>query len=245
VLLNNLAAISTARGDYSGAQDLFHEALILARSMNDRKGIRLLDQNIGEIKFYLGDYESSMSSLQDAVLTAEELGDRRAMGTAHGKLGLTTCLRNLPEEARPHLEKAVEFSVEAGDMTSAHEFMFFLARVYLDLEDRNRLEDVLQRMKAVPERLVQLDNRWYTQTAVMLYESYLGNRDEALAMAVGITETFPNTEAEALARITMFELTGRASEVEKAVRVYRRLHDSQPMAYYLERIGYLEALLAV
>lgn len=245
VLLNNLAAISTARGDYSGAQDLFQEALILARSMNDRKGIRLLNQNIGEIKFYLGDYESSMSFLRSAVLTAEELGDRRAMGTAHGKLGLTTCLRNLPEEARPHLEKAVEFSVEAGDMTSAHEFMFFLARVYLDLEDPDRLRETIQRMKAVPERLVQLDNRWYTQTAVMLFESYMGNRDEAEAMAAGIAETFPDTEGEALARITMFRSTGRASEVEEAVRVYRKLHDSQPMAYYLERIGYLEGLLAV
>ncbi len=41
VLMNNIAAIHSARGEFAEALEMFTGALNLARSMNDRKGLRL------------------------------------------------------------------------------------------------------------------------------------------------------------------------------------------------------------
>ncbi len=93
VLMNNIAAIHSARGEFAEALEMFTGALNLARSMNDRKGLRLLNQSIGEIMSFLGDYEASGESFARAVETAEELGDERGLGTALGKTGLMLMMK--------------------------------------------------------------------------------------------------------------------------------------------------------
>ncbi|MBN2587478.1 MAG: tetratricopeptide repeat protein [Candidatus Fermentibacteraceae bacterium] len=239
VLLNNLAAISTARGEYGRALEIFEEALALAGSMNDRKGIRLLSQNIGEIKFYLGDYSGSVAFLEEAVRTAAALGDTRALGSARGKLGLTTFLRGEAEAAVTPLREAIGSSTQAGDLGSALEFMYYLARAYDRLGMPDEVRRVLDMMLAVPDDQVLLENVWYRPVIRMIAEKNTCSDEKVLALAEKIIDSFPDTEGEAIARLIIFDITGRPEERRGALGVYQRLYDRSPMVYYRDMIGSL------
>ncbi len=239
VLLNNLAAISTARGEYSKAIEIFRDALVLARSMNDRKGIRLLSQNIGEIHFYLGEYEASETAFNEAVQTALDLGDDRGIGNAMGKTGMMLFYNGELDRAGEMLKGGIKHSTKAGNIKNAHDYMYFLARIYIEHGDEEELLDILKRMKSTPEKQVSSLSRWYTSVIATFTENVCGNSEKTLELAKDITMRFPDTEGEAIARCIMFRLTGAEEQRKRALQVYQALYKDSPMAFYRDLIDSL------
>lgn len=236
VLLNNLASISVARGDHSGAMAVYMEALELARSMNDRKGMRLLYQNIGETLFFLGDDDASERRFRQARELAEVLGDHRAMGSASGKRGITILLSGDPERALEHLKEGAGLSMNAGDVYYGYEFLFYLARAYYELGRRDELAGVLERMHSVEEKRIPANYRWYAPVAAMLAAAASGSENEMLRRSLEVIRTFGGTEGEALARSILFRLTDDERERARALKVYEELYAANPIAYYSRMI---------
>lgn len=240
VMLNNLAAISTARGEYDEAGELYEKALTLARSLNDRKGLRLLNQNIGEIKSYMGDYSGSEGYFRRAIEIAEELGDRGALGTAHGKMGSMLFMSGDLERADEHLAEGIEHTTEAGNLKSAHEFIYLLARVCNRRGRLDAMKDLLRRIKSLPDDRISPFNRWFGPMVETWIEKAMGNDERAMELADGIVEDFPGTEGEAMALLARFDITGNDEDRKRAIAVYRDLLAKTPMDLYRQMIESLE-----
>lgn len=236
VMLNNLAAISTARGEYDEAGKLFEKALTLARSLNDRKGLRLLNQNIGEIKSYMGDYSGSEGYFRRAIEMAEELGDRGALGTAHGKMGSMLFMSGDLERAHEHLAEGIEHTTEAGDLKSAHEFIYLQARVCNRQGRTDAMKDLLRRIESLPDERVSPFNRWFGPMVEAWIEKAEGNHERAMQLAEGIAENFPGTEGEALALLVRYDITGNDDDRKRVIAVYRDLLARAPMDLYRQMI---------
>jgi class 3 adenylate cyclase/tetratricopeptide (TPR) repeat protein len=243
VMLNNLAAISTARGDYTGALAIFREALVLARSMNDRKGIRLLSQNIGEILFYLGEYDASETAFSEAIKTALDLDDKRGLGNASGKRGIMLFYRGDIDRAAESLKEGVRYSVEAENMSTAHECMYFLARILAERACEREVLELLEEMRKIPENRISQASGWYTTAIEAFTEKSCGNFAKVLTLTDDIIAMFPESEGEALARSIIFDITGAEEERNRAVNIYRDLYRKSPMAHYNDLIDSLESPL--
>lgn len=240
VMLNNLAAISTARGKYDAARELYEKALTLARDLNDRKGLRLLNQNIGEIKSYMGDYSGSEGYFQRAIEMAEELGDSGALGSAHGKMGSMLFMSGDFERAEEHLAEGINHSTEAGDLKSAHEFIYLLARVCNRKGRLDTMIELLRRIESLPDERISPFNRWFGPMVETWIEKAEGNNERAMQLAEGIAENFPGTEGKALALHVMFDITGNDDHRKRAIAVYRDLFAVTPMDLYRQMIESLE-----
>lgn len=236
VLLNNLASIQAARGDFGRALEIYGEALALARSMNDRKGMRLLNQNMAEILFFLGEDDEAEAGFVEAGRIAEDLKDDRGIGSASGKLGITVLLRGQAQRSLEHLEKGVEFSIRAGDTAYASEFLFYLARARLRLGMTGGLDEVLRRIEGLPQDRVPPDQRWYAPVVGMLASFSCGSDAGAMGAALSIVRDFQGTEGEAFARLVMHGMTGDGRELARAREIYGELHESNPISYYRRRI---------
>ncbi len=240
VMLNNLAAISTARGEYDKARELYEKALTLARSLNDRKGLRLLNQNIGEVKSYMGDYSGSEGYFRSAIQMAEELGDSGALGSAHGKTGAMLFMSGDLERAEEHLAEGIERTTEAGDLKSAHEFIYLLARLCNRKGRLDTMIELLRRMKSLPDNRISPFNRWFAPMVETWIEKAMGNDERAMELAEGIVEDFPGTEGEAMALLARFDITGNDDDRKRASAVYRDLFAGSPMEFYRQKIESLE-----
>ncbi|OPL17564.1 MAG: hypothetical protein AVO35_09010 [Candidatus Aegiribacteria sp. MLS_C] len=236
VLLNNLAAISAARGDFRKALDIYIEGLPLARSMNDRKGMRLLNQNIAEIMFFLGEYDEAEEGFLKAGKIAEEIGDERGMGSSSGKLGITALLRGHPERSLKHLHDGVEFSIRAGDTAYAHEFMFYLARALFRLGMMDELKETFDMMQELPAERIPGEQQWYTPVAGIMAACSSGFDSGVLGDALSIIRDFQGTEGEAIARLFLHRITGDGRELSRAGEIYMQLHRRNPISYYHLRI---------
>ncbi len=239
VLMNNLAAIHSARGEFTQAWKMFTGALNLARSMNDRKGMRLLNQSIGEIKSFLGDYEGSGEYFARAVETAEELGDVRGLGTALGKTGLMLMMKGDTRRAVDRLREAVRFSSRADDLQSVWEYEFSLARILRDRGDPAPLAELAEHMGTIPGERVAPVGLWQLPVVRMWVEEASGNHHRALETARDIIREFPGTEGEALAWLTLHEATGDRGDREMALKAYKAVYEANPIAYYREIIDSL------
>ena len=239
VLMNNIAAIHSARGEFTQALEMYEEALNLAQRMNDRKGMRLLNQSIGEIRSFLGDYTGSEQYLAKAVEIAEELGDERALGSALGKTGQMLMMKGDNSRALERLREAVRFSTNAGDLQNAWEFMFAMASVIRCSDNAAGLPEIAESMEDIPESRVDTMNLWRLPIVRMWVEKASGNPERALEIAEDTVKRFPGTEGEALAWLTCFEITGNHTHRENSLRAYTAVHADNPIAFYREIIDSL------
>ena len=235
VLLNNLAAISTVRGNYGKALEIYKKALLQALEMKDRKGIRLINQNIGEILAYMGRYSRAEEALDRAIETAEELQDQKALGAALGKRGIMLFFKGSMQESAESLKRAVPCSLNAGDWRNAGEFACFLAGAYHSLGSRKELCELAEKLEGIPAQHRKHCVPWHLP-AVRLYAADLnGNLHKVMEIADAITEKYPGTEGEAVARRVRMKYLDDSEKAEERARirsVYRQLNEENPVDYY-------------
>ena len=203
--------------------------------MNDRKGIRLINQNIGEILTYMGQYRRAEEAFARAIETAEDLKDEKALGTALGKRGIMFFFRGYLQKAANSLNCALSHSIKARSWNNACEFAFFLARVHHERESAEEIREIVNTLEAIPRDQRSHFIPWHLP-AVNLYIADLnGERDEVLRLSNEIAEDNPGTEGEAVARtvrMKYLEPSKKAEEIGRIRSVYSQLYEDNPVDYY-------------
>jgi tetratricopeptide (TPR) repeat protein len=115
MILANLAVLSTCRGRYSEARDLFRDALLRARAGKDRKLVSVTLRNLGVAQQTLGEYEPAEVSFTEAVAVARTLGDPRLLAAGLGALGGLRYLKGRKEEALALLAEQQALARKSGD----------------------------------------------------------------------------------------------------------------------------------
>jgi tetratricopeptide (TPR) repeat protein len=113
--LNAAGILAGEADDFTGAHELFEEALTLADRLSDRRQMARILMNRGVIALYTEDYEAALSRYRAAGDIWSELGDVRGQSVMCQNLAIVHESLGEIDLATPLLEQSVELARAAGD----------------------------------------------------------------------------------------------------------------------------------
>ncbi len=96
--LNNYAAVIAATGDHAHARNLYHDALRLARAMNQPDEEALALEGTGECHLHAGDVQTGIAHLEQALKIFQRVGMKPDAGRVRIRL---TQLQGSPHDEIP------------------------------------------------------------------------------------------------------------------------------------------------
>lgn len=114
-LLNNLANVVMAQGDYEEASALHKESLEIRQELGNEYGIASSLHNLGTLAMYRGDYESARATLLESLSIREKLGDKRDIGALLHAVGQVSYYEGDYAEARRQHMAALSLFTEFDD----------------------------------------------------------------------------------------------------------------------------------
>ncbi|MEO1144066.1 MAG: tetratricopeptide repeat protein [Cyanobacteria bacterium J06638_22] len=113
--LNNRGQQLQVVGRYDEALELFEQALIIVREIDERQGEGVILNNIGEVYRTLGNYEQALTYLQQSLAVHQEIGDRRGQGVALNNIGLIYEALGQYEDALQYFRQSLTIRQDVGD----------------------------------------------------------------------------------------------------------------------------------
>jgi predicted ATPase/DNA-binding SARP family transcriptional activator len=113
--LNAAGVLAGEDGDFGAAQDLFAEALALAKALPDRRQLARILMNLGVVALYTEDYAAALARYQEAGDIWHELGDVRGQSIMCQNRAIVHEALGQFDQATPLLEQSVELARSAGD----------------------------------------------------------------------------------------------------------------------------------
>src|SRR5207248_608125 len=113
--LNAAGVLAGEADDFSGAQDLFAEALELAETLPDRRQMARSLMNLGVIALYSEDYATALERYERAGEIWQELGEVRGQSLMRQNMAIVHEALGQIDQATPLLEQGVELARRAGD----------------------------------------------------------------------------------------------------------------------------------
>jgi tetratricopeptide (TPR) repeat protein len=113
-LVNNLACVANARGDYAEAKRWLQEPFVFGKETNDKT---LLIENLshqGTAAYLEGSYAEAQQRYLESLEISQETGERWRMEPALIGLGYTTCALGDYEASSRYLRSALQTAMEIG-----------------------------------------------------------------------------------------------------------------------------------
>lgn len=114
-LLNNIAAIHYARGEYDEGLRYYEEDLKITRELGDRAGEGMTLNNIGMIHDARGEYDEALRYHDESLKIKREIGDRGGEATTLNNIGTIHDARGEYEGALRSYNHSLKIRREVGD----------------------------------------------------------------------------------------------------------------------------------
>lgn len=179
---NNLGIYYDLLGDDEKALDHFERSMELRRRLGDRRGEGVSLYNIALLKARIAPYDIALDYLHRSRKIAEEIRDTRNLLTVYLAIGSNSLSAGLEQDAREYYEKALALAEERKDDVMLAETYYDYGSVLLELDERDRGWDFLNRARDIFGRTENKDR--LTRFAITLADAYLRDKDpQALAWA--------------------------------------------------------------
>jgi predicted ATPase/DNA-binding CsgD family transcriptional regulator len=106
--LSGNGVLAHYQGDYDRAAELCQEALALARSLADAKGIAEAYTGLALVRRTRGDYSEAEALFREALAVYEDLGDEHGSARTLDRLAMISVITGEDETARPLFERSLE-----------------------------------------------------------------------------------------------------------------------------------------
>ncbi len=127
-LLVNIGVAHEMRGESMKALETYRKAEVIARSADDRDGLRSALGRLGRLEVSLQDWNDAASHLNEAYRLDTEAQDERGMALRETDLGLMALKRNRPQEAHALLSAALQRHKRLKNATGISRALQGLAR---------------------------------------------------------------------------------------------------------------------
>ncbi len=261
-------AVTTARGiqDASSRNDvltaLVPHALEAARAAGDRADKASILSILGVVYADLGDASRAAECYEQVLRLTQDIGDRQAEGEARSNLGLAYAARGDFTGAIEQYEQAILIARQSGDRYAEAIRLQNMGLVFLRWADAapDRHQDCLSRAADKFRRALNLfeareaDPILRARTRYHLGRCYhrLGRWREAIPLLEQARETFSRHKARPELAHTLLELGQLYHQrqdfesayvyLKDALRLFRRLNDTDGIAVAQEALGSLALL---
>jgi len=116
-VLTGDGVLSHYQGDYARADVLCGEALELARSLDDEKGVAEALTGLALVRRTLGDYREAEELFREALAVYEALGDETGIARTLDRLAIALAVAGENTRAHALFERSLELSRRLGDAT--------------------------------------------------------------------------------------------------------------------------------
>jgi CheY-like chemotaxis protein/signal transduction histidine kinase len=139
VALENLGMIARARFDYTNAMNYFVEALKLKESVNDKRGVAVSKNNIGQVYFMQKNENQALANYQAALgLLGSSREDLQTIAETHRNIGDVYLSQKIYGKAIQEFDEALKiWSENLQDFPRAATLAAFLGKVNFDIKDND------------------------------------------------------------------------------------------------------------
>lgn len=231
-LLNNIAMIEMAKGNYSVAMEKYKQALLLEELKGNKLGAANCILNIGIIYYYQQDYDRARVNYLEAQKQYRELGNEASEANALNNLGvLETESKNFQKAIEYH-QKALAIRQKNNDQLGVGASLANIATAYSDMGDYDKALPYLYQaldqatmmndMTTISSVKYNLANIRLSQNRLNESLSYAHESYE-IAKSVGAVK-----EQEQVTRIlyTIYKLQGDFKRSLEMHELYMQLNDS-------------------
>ena len=178
--LSGNCVLAHYQGDYDRAEELSREALELARSLNDERGVAEAYTGLALVTRTRGDYTGAEKLFRDALETYEGLGEETGVARAVDRLAMCLVVSGEMDRARPLFERSLGLFRLLGDSHGVALGLYGLAATRplgADAEARRHADESLDILRAVGDRRAYGKTLW----ALADINADLGDADTAAA----------------------------------------------------------------
>lgn len=137
--LDNLGMVARARFDYTNAMNYFVEALKLKESLNDKSGVAVSKNNIGQVYLMQKNEQQALTNYQAALgLLGSSREDLHTIAETHRNIGDVYLNQKIYGKAIQEFDEALKiWSENLQDFPRAATLATFLGKVNFDIKDND------------------------------------------------------------------------------------------------------------
>ncbi len=114
--LRNLGDVYYELGIWANAINLYNEAMVVSRLVNDLNGMGRCYDDLGNLYYHLGDWQKSISYHEKAIEILERIGDLRGIAIAYSNLGNVIFLTGEWEASLQSHRYSLSIEEESGNL---------------------------------------------------------------------------------------------------------------------------------
>lgn len=140
------------RGDLNRAYENYMKALELFETTNNRRGVAIAQNNLGNIFKAWGDFENARRYYHESIKTGEDQQDKRGLASRLNNLGLLHLEEKNYDAALDCLNQALRFDEELNNIKGISIRLGNIGLVYQRMGDWDRARSLYQKMIDSDER---------------------------------------------------------------------------------------------
>lgn len=151
--VNVLALVRYAQQDWSGAKELYEQALEMALETGDDELIGLTCLNLGVVANMQGDFRGARVRYLESIGSAVRSGNKQNELMAYNNLGLVCSDMRDWMEAEVYFSRGIEISERIGDTPQTARLFMNRAEPLIHTGETERARETLDRAETIAERI--------------------------------------------------------------------------------------------
>ena len=168
-----MATAQLNKADYSAAVRNYEEAIAYYKQLNNLDGQASCTMNTGLVYSYLGDYNIAGEYYFKALDISEKAENKKNIAYSENNIGSVLYSQGKLEEAQLYYESSLAKGIELEDKILMSDCHYFLALIYLDLEQLDLAKTNCQLTIDIDS--VQNNQRGLSQKLIVLGDIYIKN----------------------------------------------------------------------
>lgn len=198
-------------GQYPEAIVAHHEALEISRENDDKTGIAMSHDGLGNAHMLMGDLDTAVDNLRTALDLSKDLGDRRGQGHSYRNLGTALMKANDLQEAEEALRKGLEIGKEFDDPVGIAVSLNNLAWVLMSKGESEEARESFEEALAIKRQIGDLNGQITSLMNLAQMKWEAGEKDEGLAMLTEAIEIAISVDSPEIKRLQLIEKEFNAS----------------------------------
>ncbi|PID50351.1 MAG: hypothetical protein CR991_01850 [Proteobacteria bacterium] len=153
-LLINTGQLHHSLGHYEQALACYQEALVIQKTIGDKKGEGTTLNNLATTTYARGDYNTALEYLQQSLAITQAIGDKKGEGTTLNNISQIFKARGDYDTALEYLQQSLAITQAIGDKKGEGTTLNNISQIYHARSDYNTALEYLQQSLAIRQAIV-------------------------------------------------------------------------------------------